>query len=179
MNDYGFGNRLYELRKKRGLSQAALAGLLGVTDKAVSKWETGRAKPATDTLRRLAELLGTGIEELLTLREESKNMKITKIVVTGGPCAGKTTGLSWIQNAFAARGYRVLFVPETATELISNGVAPWTCGSWRRKRFSAGPRKPWTAGRCSSSATGACWITGPICRKRSFGQPWSPWALTK
>ena len=129
MNDYGFGNRLYELRKKRGLSQAALAGLLGVTDKAVSKWETGRAKPATDTLRRLAELLGTGIEELLTLREESKNMKITKIVVTGGPCAGKTTGLSWIQNAFAARGYRVLFVPETATELISNGVAPWTCGS--------------------------------------------------
>ena len=54
---------------------------------------------------------------------------ITKIVVTGGPCAGKTTGLSWIQNAFAKKGYRVLFVPETATELISNGVAPWTCGS--------------------------------------------------
>ena len=106
-----------------------MAGLLGVTDKAVSKWETGRAKPATDTLRRLAELLGTGIEELLTLREESKRLKITKIVVTGGPCAGKTTGLSWVQNAFTARGYRVLFVPETATELISNGVAPWTCGS--------------------------------------------------
>ncbi len=95
----------------------------------MSKWETGRAKPATDTLRRLAELLGTGIEELLTLREESKRLKITKIVVTGGPCAGKTTGLSWVQNAFTARGYRVLFVPETATELISNGVAPWTCGS--------------------------------------------------
>ena len=106
-----------------------MAGLLGVTDKAVSKWETGRAKPATDTLRRLAELLGTGIEELLTLREESKRLKITKIVVTGGPCAGKTTGLSWVQNAFTARGYRVLFVPETATELISNGVALWTCGS--------------------------------------------------
>lgn len=56
-------------------------------------------------------------------------MKITKIVVTGGPCAGKTTDFSWVQNAFTARGYRVLFVPETATELISNGVAPWTCGS--------------------------------------------------
>ena len=56
-------------------------------------------------------------------------MKIWKIVITGGPCAGKTTALSWIQNAFSKRGYRVLFVPETATELISGGVAPWTCGS--------------------------------------------------
>lgn len=52
---------------------------------------------------------------------------ITKIVVTGGPCAGKTTGMSWIQRAFAEKGYAVLFVPETATELISGGVAPWTC----------------------------------------------------
>lgn len=55
--------------------------------------------------------------------------KITKIVLTGGPCAGKSTAMSWIQNAFTERGYKVLFVPETATELISRGVAPWTCGS--------------------------------------------------
>ncbi len=129
MNDYSFGNRLYELRRRRGLSQAALAELLGVTNKAVSKWETGRAKPTTGTLRKLAALLGMGVEELLTIREGKREMEITKIVITGGPCAGKTTGLSWIQNAFAARGYRVLFVPETATELISNGVAPWTCAS--------------------------------------------------
>lgn len=128
MNDYSFGNRLYARRRERGLSQAALAGLLGVTDKAVSKWETGKAKPATATLRKLAELLGMSVDELLVMKEEKK-ISITKIVVTGGPCAGKTTGLSWIQNAFVSRGYRVLFVPETATELISNGVAPWTCGS--------------------------------------------------
>ena len=56
-------------------------------------------------------------------------MKLYKIVITGGPCAGKTTAMSWIQNAFTKRGYKVLFVPETATELISGGVAPWTCGS--------------------------------------------------
>ena len=54
---------------------------------------------------------------------------ITKIVLTGGPCAGKSTAMSWIQNAFTARGYKVLFIPETATELITGGVAPWTCGS--------------------------------------------------
>ena len=54
---------------------------------------------------------------------------ITRIVLTGGPCAGKSTAMSWIQNAFTERGYRVLFVPETATELITGGVAPWSCGS--------------------------------------------------
>lgn len=51
-------------------------------------------------------------------------MKITKIVITGGPCAGKTTAMSWIQNAFTEKGYMVLFVDETATEMISGG-APW------------------------------------------------------
>ena len=56
-------------------------------------------------------------------------MQITKIVITGGPCAGKSTAMSWIQNAFTQMGYAVLFVPETATELITGGVAPWTCGS--------------------------------------------------
>ena len=53
---------------------------------------------------------------------------IHKIVITGGPCAGKSTAMSWVQNAFSQMGYTVLFVPETATELISGGVAPWTCG---------------------------------------------------
>ena len=54
-----------------------------------------------------------------------ENKNIVKIVLTGGPCAGKTTGMSWIQNTFTQMGYAVLFVPETATELISGGVAPW------------------------------------------------------
>ncbi len=51
--------------------------------------------------------------------------QITKIVITGGPCAGKSTAMSWIQETFTKKGYHVLFVPETATELITGGVAPW------------------------------------------------------
>lgn len=58
-----------------------------------------------------------------------KVVQITKIVITGGPCAGKTTAMSWIQKEFTQKGYRVLFVPEVASELIIGGVAPWTCGS--------------------------------------------------
>ena len=55
--------------------------------------------------------------------------KIIKIVITGGPCGGKSTAMSRMQSYFTELGYRVLFVPETATELIKGGVAPWTCGS--------------------------------------------------
>ena len=50
--------------------------------------------------------------------------KIFKIVVTGGPCGGKSTGMSWIQDAFTKRGYKVIFVAETATELINSGISP-------------------------------------------------------
>ncbi|MBO4288985.1 MAG: AAA family ATPase [Lachnospiraceae bacterium] len=127
MNDYRFGNYLYELRSQAGLTQRALAWKLQVSDKAVSKWETGRAKPTTDTLRKLALLYRVPIEKLLQMREEKGPMKIDKIVITGGPCAGKTTAMSWIRNEFIKRGYTVLFVPETATELITGGVAPWAC----------------------------------------------------
>lgn len=56
-------------------------------------------------------------------------MDISKIVITGGPCAGKTAAMRRIQSHFTDLGYTVLFVPETATELITGGVAPWTCGS--------------------------------------------------
>ncbi len=57
--------------------------------------------------------------------------QISKIVVTGGPCGGKTTAMSWIQNAFTKLGYAVLFVDETATQLITGGAAPWLSTSNR------------------------------------------------
>ncbi|MBE6869759.1 MAG: hypothetical protein E7494_13550 [Ruminococcus albus] len=56
-------------------------------------------------------------------------MEIVKIVITGGPCGGKSTAMSRIMKEFDKLGYTVLFVPETASELIGGGVAPWTCGS--------------------------------------------------
>lgn len=129
MNDYAFGNRMLELRKKLNLSQAELAEMIGVTNKAVSKWETGKSKPTTNVIRKLAALFNIDVNDLLSLKDEEREMNISKIVITGGPCAGKSTAMSWVQNAFTQMGYTVLFVPETATELITGGVAPWTCGT--------------------------------------------------
>ena len=127
--DVGFGNYLYELREKNNFTQRYVAYELEVTDKAVSKWERGLSKPDIDKLKALATLYNVSLEDLVNFNENNKHVKISKIVLTGGPCAGKTTALSWINNYFTNRGYSVLFVPETATELITNGVAPWTCGT--------------------------------------------------
>ncbi len=121
--DYEFGNRLCQLRQKAHLSQSQLGEKIGVSNKAVSKWENGRAKPGLDITNRLADILGVSLDELLHVTATEK--KISKIVITGGPCAGKTTAMSWIQNAFAKLGYAVLFVDETATQLITGGAAPW------------------------------------------------------
>lgn len=49
-------------------------------------------------------------------------MKISKIAITGGPCGGKTTGLSYIEREFTKMGYKVVFINESATELILNGL---------------------------------------------------------
>ncbi len=129
MNDYTFGNKIFELRTQMNLSQTELAKMIGVTNKAVSKWETGKSKPTTNVIRKLAALFKLDVNELLSMKDEEQKMEITKIVITGGPCGGKSTAMSWIQKAFSHMGYTVLFVPETATELITGGVAPWTCGT--------------------------------------------------
>ena len=129
MRDFEFGNRLFQLRKKAGLSQAQLGEKVGVSNKAVSKWENGTAKPGLDAVHRLADVLSVSVDDLLGALSAEK--QITKIVITGGPCAGKTTAMSWVQNAFKKMGYAVLFVDETATQLISGGAAPWLSTSNR------------------------------------------------
>jgi transcriptional regulator with XRE-family HTH domain len=60
------GETIYRLRKEKGLSQAELGGLIGVTNKAVSKWETFEANPEIALLPILANSLGVTIDELLT-----------------------------------------------------------------------------------------------------------------
>lgn len=52
-------------------------------------------------------------------------MKDKKIVLTGGPCAGKTTAIQQIEKEFTEKGYQVLIVPEAATLLINSGTKPF------------------------------------------------------
>ncbi|MBO7217179.1 MAG: ATP-binding protein, partial [Clostridia bacterium] len=56
-------------------------------------------------------------------------MKITKIVITGGPCAGKSSAMEYLEEKISNLGYKVIFVAETATELMTGGVTPLSCDS--------------------------------------------------
>lgn len=122
MNDYNFGNLLYKLRIEANLTQNELAQKLNVTNKAISKWENGKSKPTLNTLKEISILFDIPIEKLLDTKENTKDKKIVKIVITGGPCAGKTTAMSWIQNEFQKMDYDVIFIGEVATELLTSGV---------------------------------------------------------
>lgn len=50
---------------------------------------------------------------------------VGKIVLTGGPCAGKTTTISRIEEHLVERGYHVLVLNECATEIIKGGIRPF------------------------------------------------------
>ena len=65
MNDYTFGEYLYQKRKQSGDSQNELGEKLGVTGKAVSKWENGSAKPKIQTIRKMAALWGISVKYIL------------------------------------------------------------------------------------------------------------------
>ena len=63
------GALIAQRRKQRALSQAELAERIHVTDKAVSRWETGRGMPGLDSLEPLSKALGLSVSELLSGRE--------------------------------------------------------------------------------------------------------------
>ena len=75
MNKYNFGNYLCLLREKKGYSQSELGLKLGVTNKAVSKWENRQAYPSVELLLPLANELGVSIEEIFNVINNSKKEK--------------------------------------------------------------------------------------------------------
>lgn len=66
------GALIAEARRKNGMTQLELAEKMGVTDKAVSKWERDLSCPDVNSLPQLAEVLGLSIEELLQGKNEKQ-----------------------------------------------------------------------------------------------------------
>lgn len=66
MDMYKFGNYICRLREEKGMTQTELSFKLDVSDKTVSKWENGQAFPRIETFERLAEVLGTSMQDILS-----------------------------------------------------------------------------------------------------------------
>ena len=86
MNTYITGSMMKRLREKQHITQRQLAQTLHVSDKAVSKWETGRGYPDISLLEPLAQALGVSVIELLAGQNvrntnQSFNMLKTKFYV--------------------------------------------------------------------------------------------------
>ena len=65
------GTMIAELRKLHGMTQLELAEKMGVTDKAVSKWERDLSCPDINSLPNLAEILGLSVEDLMQIKKEA------------------------------------------------------------------------------------------------------------
>ena len=65
-------------RKELGMTQLELAEKMGVTDKAVSKWERDLSFPDVTSLPRLAEIFGMSVDELMQVKQESQKEESEK-----------------------------------------------------------------------------------------------------
>ena len=111
-----FGTTIMSLRRKKGLTQSALAGLLNVSDKAVSKWETGLGYPEITLLPKLAEELGVSVDYLMTGHRRGITVAgniLCDLVKTidSYPAVGMLSGISSVSRSVGG------CVPNTAIDL--------------------------------------------------------------
>jgi transcriptional regulator with XRE-family HTH domain len=66
MTNYVTGGVIKRLREKKGYTQKQLAALISVSDKAISKWQSGRGLPDVSLLEPLAKALNVSVAELLS-----------------------------------------------------------------------------------------------------------------
>ena len=102
MNHYVTGTTIRELRGKLGMTQAELAEKLCVSDKAVSKWETGRGFPDVSLLEPLGRALHVSVPELLcgqTVVNRNRSANMLKSLFYVCPVCG---------NVLFARGDAVI-----------------------------------------------------------------------
>lgn len=96
MTELEFGERLRNYRKARGLTQQELADLLGVSNKSVSRWESG-SYPDVATLGPLAHALGVTVDDLLGVAPPLRSL-------------GRADWQNWLSFAFAIGGGVLFFL---------------------------------------------------------------------
>ena len=110
-------------RKERGLTQAELGAMLGISGKAVSKWERGLSKPCDEHLERLIDLLGLPVDKYITAEEKENAQRttflstvrkeFTRILATGamiGICVCNLAGTISTDSTVVSLGFSVALV---------------------------------------------------------------------
>lgn len=114
------GDMIAEKRKERGLTQAELGSMLGISGKAVSKWERGLSKPCEEHWERLVALLGLPVDSPITAERIEKAPRTTflstirkefiRILATGamiGVCVCNLAGTISTDSTVVSLGFSV------------------------------------------------------------------------
>ena len=84
MKNQSFGQMISSLRKEKGMTQLELAEKMGVTDKAVSKWERDLSFPDVNSIPKIAEIFEISIDELMQTKnstdKKTDNTEISEIL---------------------------------------------------------------------------------------------------
>lgn len=119
MKKQTLGMMISSLRKEKGMTQLELAEKMGVTDKAVSKWERDLSFPDINSIPKLAEIFEISVDDLMQVKTETKeNMsenKVDEIVDTALKGIGMAMGI-------AVTVLSILGELETNTAFIMLGI---------------------------------------------------------
>ncbi len=116
MSTYIAKETIRALRESKGLTQSQLARFVGVTDKAVSKWETGRGLPDISLIEPLAQALGVSVAELLTgdiVRNANRGSNMLRTAFYVCPICGNVVHAVG-EGSFSCCGSQLL--PQTGEE---------------------------------------------------------------
>jgi len=114
------GDLIVKKRKERGLTQAELGTMLGISGKAISKWERGLSKPCEEHLEKLVALLGLPVESTITAEGKENSQRttflstvrkeFTRILATGamiGVCVCNLAGTISTDSSVVPLGFSV------------------------------------------------------------------------
>ena len=83
MKKQTLGMMISTLRKEKGMTQLELAEKMGVTDKAVSKWERDLSFPDISSIPKLAEIFEVSVDELMQVKTETKEISCHSNYIIG------------------------------------------------------------------------------------------------
>lgn len=98
MDQWKTGRFIAECRKEKNLTQMQLAEKLGITDKAISKWERGVSMPDTSIMLELCDILGISVNELLSgekISMENNNQKNEQLLLDMAKEAEQKNKIIW------------------------------------------------------------------------------------
>ena len=143
MDQVKIGKFIAECRKSQGLTQMQLAEKLGITDRAISKWETGRAMPDTSLMLDLCKILNITVNDLLSgekVSMENNNQNNEQLLLDMAKELENKTKTIWssmwaimivsIIGLFGGITVAALLIPEGVWQFVS-GTDQWRCSDHR------------------------------------------------